>query len=239
MNINNETKIGILVVGVLIILGVLHWKAGGFEFKKEGYRLKVHFRDIDGVALNAPVMLNGFEVGRVEDIQFIYGEKTHVELTLWLEATARVQGGAKAVVKTLGFLGEKYIAITAGEEGRSFLVDGAVIKGNEPVDLAALLAEGQEVMANLKIITEDLKERLDVNGESIDHIIANTRKTMQNMVSITDNVHQRLEVNETLIDDFVVHMNSSSKNLDEMSADLKENPWKLLYKPKEKAGRKE
>jgi phospholipid/cholesterol/gamma-HCH transport system substrate-binding protein len=239
MKMNNETKIGILVAGVLVILGVLHWKAGGFEFKKDGYRIKVYFRDIDGVAMNAPVMLNGFEVGRVEDIQFIYGEKTHVELTLWMEATARVQGGAKAVVKTLGFLGEKYIAITAGEEGSGFLTDGAVIKGNEPVDLAALLGEGQEVMGNLKVITEDLKERLEVNRESIDHIITDTRTTMRNMAAITDNVHERLKVNESLIDDFVAQMHGSSENLNEMSADLKQNPWKLLYKPKEKAGRKE
>ena len=76
MKINNETKIGVLVVFVLVGLAALTWEAGDFDFSPDGYEMKVHFLNIDGVALNSPVMLNGFEVGRVTDIKILYEEET-------------------------------------------------------------------------------------------------------------------------------------------------------------------
>jgi len=232
MRINNEAKIGIFVVGILIILAVGTWKTGNYEFIPRGYELNVRFQDIDGVELNAPVTLNGLEVGRVKDINILYGDATRVEITLWMKEEARVHEGAKAYVKNMGFLGEKYVALTTGEDGKPFLHSGAVIIGEEPADFQNILAEGEDIAANIKEISQQINERLKVNSEAIDDIIANMRTTMTNVNSISDNINNRLEVNDELIDDTIAHLNLTSQNLEEMSYDLKENPWKLLYKPK-------
>jgi phospholipid/cholesterol/gamma-HCH transport system substrate-binding protein len=234
MKLNNETKIGILVVVVLMILAVITWKTGDFNFAPDGYMVKVHFQNIEGVELNAPVTLNGLEVGRVRDIRIIYGDTTIVELTLWLKASARLHKGAKAYVKNMGFLGEKYVGLTTGVDREAFLPPGSIIQGKEPPSLEEILAEGEVIAANIKEITEELNERLQVNSESIDAIVADMRVTMKNVSSISDNVYERLRINEDRIDEMVVNLNASSKNLEELSYDLKENPWKLLYRPKKK-----
>ena len=232
MKLSNETLIGIFVVVVLLGLGVITWKAGNYDFTPEGYELKVQFKNIDGVEENAPVTLNGFEVGRVKDIQILYGDATRVELTLWLDAKAKIHKGSKAFVKNMGFLGEKYVGLTTGDDGEEFLAPGTVLVGQEPTSLDKILVEGEVIAANLKEISAEVNERLKVNRDNIDEILANMRASMKNLSSISDNVNERLQVNKNLIDDTMVHLNGASKNLEEMSYDLKLNPWKLMYKPK-------
>jgi phospholipid/cholesterol/gamma-HCH transport system substrate-binding protein len=233
MQLNNEVKIGILVVAVSVILFGITWKAGNFDFRPEGYEIKVLFKNIDGVEANSPVTLNGFEMGRVKNINIIYGDETWVELTLWLEQEAKVPVGAEAFVKNMGFLGEKYVGITTGEGVQEFLPAGSTIKGREPGSFEKILSEGEVIAKNIKEISVELNERLKVNSEAIDDIIGDLRVSMKNIASISNNVDERLKVNEGNIDEMLVNLNSATKNFDEMSADLKVNPWKLMYKPKQ------
>lgn len=202
MKLTNEMKIGVLVVAVAAALLVLTFKVGNFNFTKKGYDLKVHFKKIDGVERNAPVRLNGLEVGIVKDIQILYEPETVMELTVWMDEKARVHEGTEAYVKNMGLLGEKYIGLTAGDETKEFLSPGSLVKGTEPVDFEHLLAKGDVIADNLK--------------------------------DITTNVNERLRLNSAYLDEIVLNLNSTSKNLDELSGDLKTNPWKLLYREKPK-----
>lgn len=234
MKITNEVKIGIFVVMVLVGLGIITWKTVGYDFVPQGYKLKAVFKDIDGVELNAPVTLNGLEVGRVESLRILYGDATRVELTLWINAEAKLHEGARAYVKNMGFLGEKYVALTSGQDGTPFMVSDSVIQGENPVDFQEILSKGNDIATNVKAITAQVEERLRVNSEAIDRIMADMRTTMNNMAFISGNVKERLDVNDQVIDETMANLNRSSKNLEEMSFDLKANPWKLLYKPKQK-----
>lgn len=234
MKITNEAKIGILVVITLGILGVLHFKTANYSFSIKNYELKVRFKNIEGVEVNSPVTLNGLDVGRVKDIQILYGETTRVELTLLLQENAKLHEGAKAFVKNMGFMGEKYVALTSGDDGKPFLKQGAVFDGQEPTDLDSVLAEGKDIVTNVKEISERINERLKVNAEAIDEVVKNMNTTMKHVASISGNINERLEINKLLVDGIVLNVHSATQNLEELSLDLKENPWKLLYRPKKK-----
>ncbi len=227
MKLNNETKIGILVVGVLIALAIVTVHTGDFHVAEKGYPLKAHFADVDGVELNAPVLLNGLEVGQVKEVKILYGEDMVMEVTLWLKESAKVREGTRAFVKNMGLLGEKYIGLTSGEKNAPFLGAGAVINGVEPGSLEKIMADGEVIAANLKEVTGSLDKR-------IDDILANIQIASKNIASITENVNQRLSINDEHIDELVANLSSASRNLEELSYDLKINPWKLMYKPREK-----
>ena len=232
MKFNNETKIGILVVAVLCLLAYLTVRTKDFNFSEKGYEMKAHFLNVDGVDIDAPVMLNGFEVGHVKDIQIIYEDQTIMELTLWIKEEAKIRQGAKAYVKNMGLLGEKYVGITAGDKNATFLTAGSVIQGQEPANLDKILSDGEVLAANLKEISQQVNERLKINNQSVDEIIANFKKVSGNMVSITDNVNERLTLNKTSIDDLIANLTTATQNLVELSYDLKMHPWKLMYKSK-------
>jgi len=233
MKVNNETKIGIFVSVVVLALFVLTVKTGDFHFGKKGYNVRVVFNTIDGVSLNAPVMLNGFEVGVVKDIHINDDEKnTTMELDVWLSNDIKLRQGTKARVKNMGFMGEKYIGLTSSENKGAYLKPGDTINGERPADLDLLLTDGQIIAEQLKEISVNLNARLTKNEEAIDSIFKNMDITMKNMVSISGNVDERLLVNSRHIDDTIGNFHSMSKNLDEFSYDLKMNPWKLMYRPK-------
>lgn len=231
MKLTNETKIGVLVAGVLVVLAVLTWKTGNYSFIPNGYEIKIRFLDVQGLAKNAPVTLNGFEEGRVQGVKIIYGDVPEVELTLWLKAEAKIFKNAKAHIRMMGFMGEKYVAIEMHDNKEGFLPPGSVIQGQEPSSFEKLMDEGQVIAKNLREISQEIDEHLAKNKDAIDDIIADLRVTSKNLRFITTNVNDRLANNSKLIDEMVGNLDSTSKNLDEMSYDLKVNPWKLLYKP--------
>lgn len=236
---NNETKIGILVVFVLALLIVITVRAGDFHLAQQGYTIKVLFQNIDGVELNSPVMLNGLEVGRVTGIEIHYGEVPKMELTLWIKDGVKVSRGVQALVKNMGFMGEKYVGLVMSQGKQGFLKQGDIVAGTEPASFENILREGEDIATHLKEISANINERIKVNSEAIDSVIADLDKTMTNIASVSENIEKRFNVNDHLIDEMMINVRNSSQNLEELSYDLKENPWKLLYRPKTIAGKKE
>jgi phospholipid/cholesterol/gamma-HCH transport system substrate-binding protein len=235
MKVNNETKIGLMVCVAAVLLAVMSFKTGKFNLTKSGHTIKTRFKNIDGVNLNSPVMFNGFEVGIVEDIAIKENDgETFMELTLWVDDEAKAREGTKAYIKNLGFMGEKYVGLTSGAKGGDYLTAGAVIVGQDPPNIERLLAEGEEIAGRLKSITRNIDERLETNKDALDNTLANLNVTMKSLASIVSNINERLEANERKIDDTVSNMYGLSVNLEELSYDLKLNPWKVLYREKVK-----
>ena len=234
MKLSNEAKIGMMISIVVLILIGLTFKTGNFHLGEKGYTVKVHFHNIDGIDKNAPVMLNGYEVGSVKDINVVEEDgATKMLLTIWLPESVQLKEGTKAYVKNMGFMGEKYVGLSSPEKGTALLAADTTLTGQEPADLDKLLLDGSEIAANIKDVVKNLNERLTKNKESIDQIVANLDVTMKNMTSITNNVDERLKVNKEHIDGTLSHLHSSTVNLDQFTYDLKKNPWKLMFRSKE------
>ena len=154
MKIRNETKIGIMVMVCLVLLGYMTFRSENFSMKSRDYHIRAHFNNIDGVNLNSPVMVNGYEVGSVEDIKIVDGEhEVIMELTLSLDAKAKLREGAKAYVKNLGLMGEKYVGLTSGEKDKPYINEGDMIVGEDPADFGKLIEDGHHIASELKEIT--------------------------------------------------------------------------------------
>ena len=227
MKLSNEVKIGMMVCAVILCLMILTIKAGNFNFGQKGYEVKLQFQRIDGISLNAPVMLNGFEVGLVKKINILdQADGTTMELIVWVEEGVKLREGTEARVKNMGFMGEKYISLTSGK-GEVLSAENSVIVGRDPADMDQILEDGQEIAGQLKEVSYNINQRLKVNQEHIDNMLGN-------LDSITANVNERLTVNKDNIDELLSRLKNTAVNLDHMTYDLKLHPWKLMYRSKEK-----
>jgi ABC-type transporter Mla subunit MlaD len=154
----------------------------------------VTFDEVAGLQKKAPVMLNGLEVGKVEDITVNYNnDQTKVVLKLWLDKNAKVRDNALVSIKTLGLMGEKYIQI-ASHKGGAFVKPDSVLEGKPYLDLDAMMEQAQGISEEAKKLTELLNATAEDNKDSITAIV---------------------------------------KNFEELSADIRKHPWKLLYKTKD------
>lgn len=204
--ITNEIKVGVMVVASILILLILFYKMGNFDFTKKGYSVYAVFSFAGGIAKNAPVRILGVEVGKVENIGLQYGEETKVLLTLWLDESAKLRMDAKAHVSALGLMGEKYIEVEPGSANAPLLQAGSTIIGADPFQMDRFTRKSEEIMENLN-------------------------KTLTNVRSLTTNVDGMVTENREEIEETLRNVKETSQNLKELSADLKRNPWKVLNRP--------
>ena len=237
MKVNNEIKIGIMVTLVAAILVMMTFKAGDYNFtKKNSHQVKIHFKDLDGVDMNSPVMFNGYDVGFVDQINILddpSNEQIVMELVVWIRNDAKLREGTKACIKPLGFMGEKYVGLTSDNKG-GYLPEGAIIEGEQLPGFTDLAKEGKAVATEILEITKNINERLETNKENVDQTLTSLNGTMKSLNSISANVDERLQVNKIQIDSMMSNFSLMSKNLEELSYDLKINPWKILYKSNKK-----
>jgi phospholipid/cholesterol/gamma-HCH transport system substrate-binding protein len=210
LNFNNEFKVGLFVL--LCILGLLYltFSSGKMNIKKGGYNIYVTFNDIAGLEKKAPVMLNGLEVGKVDDINITYGNVgTSLTLKLWLDGKAKVREDSIVSIKTLGLMGEKFIQISS-TGNKDFINPGTTLEGKPYLDIDALLEQVQ-------FITKDVTTQ-------VNKLVANLNNTVDD--------------NKGSISQIVRNLETTSKNFEEFSDDIKRHPWKLLIKTKEKPAKK-
>lgn len=187
IRINNEIKIGIMVFVCIAALLILTFQVGNFSLHKKTYELKVQFQNINGIELYAPVRLNGFEVGSVNNIKIVYDDATKMLLTLGINEGVKVHDGAKAYVRTLGLIGEKYIGLTDEAKG-DFLPPGSLIVGEEPVDMEQLLAKGDEIANNLNSILVNVDDLVKTNKDQVNEIVVNVNSATKNLDEFSDDV---------------------------------------------------
>jgi len=68
MKINNETKIGIMaVMGIVLLALGFNFLKGNNLFKKNKY-IYAKYQDVQGLSKSNPVVINGLQVGRIENL---------------------------------------------------------------------------------------------------------------------------------------------------------------------------
>lgn len=202
--ISFEVKVGIFILIGFIVLFVMIFSIGEVYMFRPGYRVKITFNFANGIAMNAPVRLAGIEVGEIDNIRIYYDtheERTKVELSAWIKRDVSIEEDAKAVINTLGLLGEKYLEVFPGKSKR-FMSDGSILAGVDPISTENMTMELKKLLDTLV----DVAERIE-KGEGT--------------------------VGRLLTDD------SLYQNLEDFTADIKKNPWKLMHKPKDTAQRDE
>lgn len=202
-----ELKVGIFIFIGIVILSVIIFSIGNFYTIKRGYTLNVIFNFANGISEGAPVRYAGVEVGEVQDIQVYFDEaedRPMVRILIWVSQNTWINEDAKAAINTLGLLGEKYLEIVPGSRDRKLLKKGDTLRGQDPVSTEELTRETRETLTKISGMVE-----------SINKVVADMQEGRGTL--------GRLMTDESLYE-----------HIDEMILDIKENPWKLLHKPREK-----
>ncbi len=123
---NPELKVGFFAIGVLLVLSYMTFKVGSLRLTgDEGYALTVLLDDSAGIDLNTKVKVAGVDAGRVDSIALVGGR---AQITLAMDPGVRLHDDAEIALRSLGFLGDKYLAISSGSADRPLLQKGGVIR---------------------------------------------------------------------------------------------------------------
>lgn len=231
---NLELKVGSFVILALLCLTIFIFSISDFAFFEKGEKISVIFKFANGLKKSAPVRIAGVDAGRVHSIKIFFDQdesKTKVEAVMWISDGKKIPMDSIIIINQLGLLGEKYIEIIPGMDTQEFLKPGDVVIGKDPIAQEEI---SQKVMA----VASKLEKGIDyvnqiIGSEKNQQSLALTLEKLGSLTEGLDNVVTKVESGEGTIGKFFYDDNIYN-NIEELTADLKGNPWKLLYKPKEK-----
>ncbi|MBN2224327.1 MAG: MCE family protein [Deltaproteobacteria bacterium] len=178
-----EIRVGLFIFIGLILAFIVVFSIGGKDqLFREQYTLYTHFKDVGGLIAGSPVRLAGVEVGTVSRIWFLTERDKRlvgVELKINASVKERIHDDSTASIRTMGVLGDKYIAVTLGSPDKPVLADGDFITSSETVELLAYLEKADKIVNNIEDITDSLNEFMTPlkeggSGEDVARILKNT-----------------------------------------------------------------
>lgn len=158
-----------LTVGLVAVAAVA---ATGAVFTDDEYTVSVLAPTAANVVPGGAVLMNGVEVGAVEDIEVRDGKAL---LTLRLaDEYAPLHDGAIVSVEWKALLGERRVVVTDGDPDAAEVPDGGLLKGSMPKNV-----EIDEVLNALDADTrKDLASLVNRLGESVSGNEADLRATL-------------------------------------------------------------
>ena len=229
-----EFRVGIFVILGIAILVLFIFKIGDFKVGPGGYSVKIIFGFVNGVKTSAPVRVAGVDVGEIASLRIFFDpqeDKNKVEILVRLKKEARIPIDSAVWINTLGLLGEKYVEIMPGEDYTNFLKEGDTIIGEDPISMQAVGALAKGIAEKMDATLADIKE---ITGdEEFKSSIKDALAQLNQSTIALNNILTQVNSGEGTIGKFL-YDDSVYKNLNELSSDLKANPWKLLYRSKEK-----
>lgn len=216
MKISNETKIGALTaIGITtLILGYSFLR--GEDVFGGANKFYTTYSSVDGLTVSKPVLVNGFQIGRVSKMKLQKNGSTMVEISI--DRQYNVPKNTIAKLGSAGFLAGKAIIF---EEGNSniFAEDKDTLKAE---------IEGS-IMDNLQPIqtkAESLVNKLDSSLAAINKILnPNFQKNVDRSFMSIANSLQTLEGTTKKIDALVstqtTHINAIMANTETVTSNLK------------------
>jgi phospholipid/cholesterol/gamma-HCH transport system substrate-binding protein len=128
---------------------------------------RLHFTRTNGLQENAPVALDGVNVGRVSAMRFPpdpTARYVEVEIRVAKEVLPRIRRDTVARIQTFGLLGDKYIELSSGSLEKEALSVGDLISAVDPIDYEAIFGQSGDVVSNTIEVTALLRQLLaDIN----------------------------------------------------------------------------
>lgn len=221
-----ELKVGAFVLAALVALVAFVCSVSDFSFFQKGSAYSVVFHFANGLKKGAPVRLAGVDAGIVRALTVFVDpveQKTRVRADLWLEHDMLIPVDSRVYINQLGILGEKYVEIMPGTAA-NFWTSATVALGDDPVPMEEILTQVGSISTKLDVTLNEINQKIltEQNAQAL-------AESLQNFAAIST----ALRSGNGTVGQFLTDQRLY-QNLEELTADLKANPWKLFYRPKKK-----
>lgn len=211
MKISKEVKVGFFS---LLGIALLIW---GYNFLKgtnilyQSKTLYTVYPSVAGLAKSSPILVNGFQVGVVEEIKFHPNNSGQIVVGLVItETDFLIPDNSVASLVSLDFLGSKAISLQIGNSGKDVVTGDTLI-----ADLEKSMLDGMsEQILPIKDKAEKLMISLDKTLAQLDVVLKDVDDVLndRNKQRFSDAL---LNLNATIVSykDVAESMNTSMKTL--------------------------
>jgi phospholipid/cholesterol/gamma-HCH transport system substrate-binding protein len=222
VKITNETKVGILAAFSIAVLIIgYNFLKGNAIFSSETV-LYARYTHVDGLAVSKPVLINGFQIGRVDKL--VLQPNGEIVATLKIKGKYDIPKNSIARLEGTDLLGSKAIVMDLGT-GRDFAQDGDTLNANvaanlmeavEPVQKKAQLLIGKmdSILTSVNtILNPDFQKNVNKSFNSIAATLSSLEGTSKKVDGLVGTEGRRIS--------------AILANAESISANLKNNNEKI------------
>jgi phospholipid/cholesterol/gamma-HCH transport system substrate-binding protein len=221
-NLGVEFRVGLFtLLGIaVLIFAVFVLSPDLFDTEdKETYYTTLN--DASGILPKTHVKTNGVIIGKVASVELLLNS---TKVTMEIDAAVKIPVGSTAEVRTVGFLGDKFIEIQRTAQ-QGFIAPGSEIpRSTSGMELNDLVAIAGSIAKDVKAITENLSDVLggEEGNKSLHDIVGNIR-------DFTSDAKGILEENRRDVRAIVENMEKFSTSLNEvLDSDTKEKIDRII-----------
>lgn len=226
---SKEVIIGMVVIlSIAVLLIGIEFLKGVNVFRPANYYV-ARYTNIVGLAVSAPVTINGYQVGLVRDISYDYDSNGELIVEFRLDRNVRLPKGTKAVVGA-DMLGTATIHLELANSNEYYEVGAELPSETQTgmVDevsqkfmpaLADLLPKIDSIVSGVNLLVNN--PALNTSISRLDRISANLEQSTNSL-----NALMKTQVPSTMsnVNAISSNLNQISKDLGEVSATLKAMP---------------
>ncbi|WP_442796018.1 MlaD family protein [Pelobium manganitolerans] len=215
MKISNETKVGILAaLAIAIFIVGYNFLKGNDIFSSEN-EFYAKYDKVDGLAVSKPVLVNGYQVGRVSALTLL--ENGQILAQFKIDPKYAIPANTIARLESTDLLGSKAVVFDLGNSLK-YANDGDTLNANVQ---ANLLEQVEPVQKKAEVIISKLDSMLtSVNNilnpnfqRNVDRSFASIAKTLETLESTSKTIDGTVSVQSKRIDAILANAESISNNL--------------------------
>ncbi len=222
MKITNETKVGVLAaVAIAILIIGYSFLKGNDVFSSENEFYATYDR-VDGLAVSKPVLVNGYQIGRVSDLtlqpngQILAQFKIDPEYAIPKNTIARLEStdllGGKAIVFELG-------------TGSDFAQDGDTLNANIQKNLTdqiePIQKKAEQIIARMDSVLTSVNSTLSPEFQrNFDRSFASIARTLETLEGTTKTVDGLVTTQSTKIAGIMSNLESITGNFKNNNAKI-------------------
>ena len=222
MAISNETKIGALTAIAITILILGYSFLRGDDVFSGTNKFYAIYDKVDGLSVSKPVLVNGFQIGRISKMRLLQDGRTIVELKI--DHQYKVPKNTLAKLASTDLLGSKVIVFEYGNsniyaEDNDTLRAG--IQGSLSESLQPIQAKAESLINKLDSALASINKILNPNFQkNVDRSFLSIANSLQTLEGTTKKI-------DALVSTQTVHINGIMANTETVSSNLKNSTTHL------------
>lgn len=229
MKIKNETKVGILAAFsiALLIIGYNFLK-GNSIFSNETI-LYARYSQVDGLTVSKPVLINGYQIGRVAALE-LQPDAT-IKATLKINGKYEIPKNTIARLEGTDLLGSKAIVLTLGND-KNFAEDGDFLQTNvekglmetfQPVQKKAelIITKMDSILSSINtILNPNLQKNIDRSFTSIASTLGSLESTSKKVDALVGSESSKLSAILSNVEAITANFKNNGAKIDAVMSNL-------------------
>lgn len=208
----NEFKVGLLAIATIAAIAFMSFKITSGQ---SGFGQYVTYRtivkDASGIFPKTPIKVAGIAAGRITSIEL---QGNTALITFEILKQIQVTKNSKLRIKSVGFLGDKYIEIFIGDSPE-MLRKMDFIDSEEAAGIETLVKDTSEILLDVKQIVRTIKDAVAPEGQvsPVKKILGDVQSLVENTKEATLSLKRIMTGNEEKINALVENLESFSYEL--------------------------